>query len=246
METDFAGIRIMKNTFQSVVVLTGAGISAESGLRTFRASDGLWEDHRVEEVATPEAFKRNPALVQRFYNQRRAQLLDGVRPNAGHQALANFEQAFGGDFTLITQNIDNLHEQAGSKNILHMHGELLCIRCAATGRIFPCREALEPERHCPCCGLPGQLRPHVVWFGEMPLYMDEIEQALTACDLFVSIGTSGNVYPAAGFFQMAKARGAHTVELNLEPSLSGSLFDEQHYGPGTEVVPRYFEAVCGR
>ena len=225
------------------VVLTGAGISAESGIRTFRAADGLWEDHRVDEVATPEAFIRDPQLVQRFYNARRAQLLDGIKPNAGHQALAAFEQQHGGEFLLITQNIDNLHEQAGSQNLLHMHGELLKMRCSVSGELFPCEEDLHSERLCACCQQPGQLRPHVVWFGEMPLYMDDIHRALSQCDIFVSIGTSGNVYPAAGFFQVAKQAGAHTVELNLEPSNHGSRFDETHYGPASRVVPEYLSTL---
>jgi NAD-dependent deacetylase len=228
---------------KNVVVLTGAGISAESGIRTFRAADGLWEDHRVDEVATPEAFVRDPQLVQRFYNARRAQLLDGIEPNAGHRALATFEQQHEGEFLLITQNIDNLHEQAGSQNLLHMHGELLKIRCSASGELFPCEEDLHSERHCACCQRPGQLRPHVVWFGEMPLYMDDIHRALSRCDIFVSIGTSGNVYPAAGFFQVAKQAGAHTVELNLEPSNHGSRFDEVHYGPASRVVPEYLSTL---
>ncbi|MBU3070789.1 NAD-dependent protein deacylase [Aestuariicella sp. G3-2] len=236
------------NRFKNVVVLTGAGISAESGIRTFRAADGLWEEHRVEDVATPEAFARDPELVQRFYNARRAQLLDGIQPNAGHQALADFEKAHrqqtpNGQFTLITQNIDNLHEQAGSENLLHMHGELLKVRCSTTEQLFPCHEAIDVDRACPCCQMPGQLRPHVVWFGEMPLYMNEIDQALSQCDLFISIGTSGNVYPAAGFFQMAKQAGAHTVELNLEPSNHGSLFDETHYGPASKIVPEYLGSL---
>ncbi|WP_439133715.1 Sir2 family NAD+-dependent deacetylase [Pseudomaricurvus sp.] len=233
---------------KNIVILTGAGISAESGIRTFRAADGLWEEHRVEDVATPEAFVRDPELVQRFYNARRMQLLDGIQPNAGHLALAEFEKAHkaqtpSGQFTLITQNIDNLHEQAGSRNLLHMHGELLKVRCSATEQLFPCQEAIDVDRACPCCQMPGQLRPHVVWFGEMPLYMDEIDQALSQCDVFISIGTSGNVYPAAGFFQMAKQAGAHTVELNLEPSNHGSFFDEAHYGPASEVVPEYLQSL---
>lgn len=228
---------------QNIVVLTGAGISAESGIRTFRAADGLWEDHRVEDVATPEAFVRDPALVQRFYNARRAQLLDGILPNAGHRALADFERQHPGRFTLITQNIDNLHEQAGSRNLLHMHGELLKVRCSATGKLYPWFTDLHRDQLCDCCQRPGLLRPHVVWFGEMPLYMDEIHEALSQCDLFVSIGTSGNVYPAAGFFQLAKQAGAHTVELNLDPSNHGSRFDEVHYGPATGLVPQYFASL---
>lgn len=228
---------------KNIVVLTGAGISAESGIRTFRAADGLWEEHRIEDVATPEAFHRNPQLVQRFYNERREQLLNGVQPNAGHLALAAFEQRHSGKFTLVTQNIDNLHEQAGSQNLLHMHGELLRVRCSESGRQFDCQEDLSHDRACPCCQLPGTLRPHIVWFGEMPLYMDEIESALSDCDLFVSIGTSGNVYPAAGFFQMAKSVGARTVEINLEPSVNSAQFDETHYGLGSEKVAEFFEQL---
>lgn len=228
---------------RNIVVLTGAGVSAESGIDTFRAADGLWENHRVEDVATPEAFVRNPELVQRFYNQRRAQLLSGIKPNAAHLALANFEAAFKGNFTLVTQNIDNLHEQAGSKNILHMHGELLKIRCQKTGKLFPCLKAIETSQPCPCCDETGNLRPHVVWFGEMPLYMDKIEQALSQCDMFISIGTSGNVYPAAGFYQLAKSYGADTVELNLEPSNHGSQFDQAIYGFASDVVPTFLSGI---
>lgn len=229
--------------FSSIVVLTGAGVSAESGIRTFRAADGLWEEHRIEDVATPEAFKRDPALVQRFYNARRQQLLSGIEPNAAHLALAEFEQNFDGEFTLVTQNIDNLHERAGSRNLLHMHGELLKSRCSNTGQIFSCTADLTTASVCPCCNRPGNLRPHIVWFGEMPLYLDEIEQALSRCDLFVSIGTSGNVYPAAGFFQLAKTYGADTVELNLEPSNQGSQFDRQYYGPATTVVAEFLRTL---
>ncbi len=229
--------------YSSIVVLTGAGISAESGIRTFRATDGLWEDHRIESVATPEAFQRDPALVQRFYNARRQQLLDGIEPNAAHRALAEFEQRFNGEFTLVTQNIDDLHERAGSRNLLHMHGELLKSRCVNSGQCFPCNTDLTTASVCPCCGMAGNLRPHIVWFGEMPLYMNEIEQALSRCDLFISIGTSGNVYPAAGFFQLAKTYGASTVELNLESSIQGSLFDCQHYGPATTVVPAFLRSL---
>lgn len=226
--------------YQSIVVLTGAGISAESGIRTFRASDGLWEDHRIEDVASPEGFFRDPDAVHRFYNMRRHQLLhEGITPNPAHRALADFERRFAGHFTLVTQNIDNLHEQAGSAEPLHMHGELLKIRCQHSGRIFECRSDTATEDLCTCCNQAGNLRPHVVWFGEMPLYMDDIYRALDSCDLFIAIGTSGNVYPAAGFFEVAKAAGAHTVELNLEPSVNGSRFHEQCYGPASRVVPEY-------
>lgn len=231
------------NLPHNIVVLTGAGVSAESGINTFRAADGLWENHRVEDVATPQAFMRNPELVQRFYNQRRSQLLNGIQPNAAHRALAEFEASFEGKFTLVTQNIDNLHEQAGSENVLHMHGELLKVRCKHSGELFPCYDPVEVSQLCACCQQPGNLRPHVVWFGEMPLYMDEIEQALAQADLFISIGTSGNVYPAAGFYQLAKGYGAHTVELNLEPSNHGSQFDQTLYGLASEVVPRFLATL---
>lgn len=227
----------------NIVILTGAGISAESGIRTFRAADGLWEEHRIEDVATPEAFERNPSLVQRFYNLRRSQLLDGIEPNAAHHALADFEKTHHGKFTLVTQNIDNLHEQAGSKSLLHMHGEILKARCRHTDQVVDCNVDIDDDSVCPCCQTPYSLRPHIVWFGEMPLYMTAIEAALTQCDLFVSIGTSGSVYPAAGFFQQAKHAGARTVELNLEPSANSEWFDETHYGLGTDIVPRFFESL---
>ncbi|WP_066016605.1 Sir2 family NAD+-dependent deacetylase [Endozoicomonas atrinae] len=228
--------------YSSIVVLTGAGISAESGIRTFRAGDGLWENHPVEDVATPEGYARNPSLVQRFYNDRRRQL-NSVEPNLAHQALAEFERQFSGSFLLVTQNVDDLHERAGSDRLIHMHGELLKVHCQDTEQVFHWDQDVTVDTRCECCGVAGNLRPHIVWFGEMPLQMDEIYQALSNCDLFVSIGTSGNVYPAAGFFQEAAAAGAKTVELNLEPGNHGSLFDEQRYGPATEVVDRFFSSI---
>ncbi|MFT4861592.1 MAG: NAD-dependent deacetylase [Pseudohongiellaceae bacterium] len=232
----------VNSKFRSIVVLTGAGISAESGIDTFRASDGLWANHPVEDVATPEGFERNPQLVYEFYNARRQQLLsDAVGPNAAHTWLAKFEHDFSGSFMLVTQNVDNLHERAGSKNLLHMHGELLKMRCLNSRLVFDRFEDLSFDSHCPCCRSAGNLRPHIVWFGEMPFHMNQINRALEACDLFVAIGTSGNVYPASGFYQTAKIRRAHTVELNLEST--GSSFDTAHYGPATEVVPRFFESL---
>lgn len=227
--------------YRSIVVLTGAGISAESGLKTFRASDGLWENHRVEDVATPEAFVRNPQLVHQFYNERRRQLLDGVRPNVAHLALAEFERVFPGQFTLVTQNIDNLHEQAGSQNLYHMHGELLQVRCADTHQVYPWQSDTYVDTTCDCCKQPGTLRPHIVWFGEMPFHMHEIERALSQCELFVAIGTSGHVYPAAGFVQTAQAHGADTVELNIEPSAGASFFTKQLHGLASEIVPHFFQ-----
>ncbi len=218
--------------FRNIVVLTGAGISADSGLKTFRGSDGLWEGHRVEDVATPEAFLSNPTLVQNFYNQRRKQLLsEQVKPNPGHHALAELEKHFDGDFLLVTQNVDNLHERAGSKNLLHMHGELVLTRHVET----------EEVKQAPLEITGTEWRPHIVWFGEMPLYMNEIEQALVASDLFISIGTSGHVYPAAGFVEIAKATGSHCIEVNLENTNIASSFHESVRGNASETLPRLFE-----
>ncbi|RZJ93830.1 MAG: NAD-dependent deacylase [Brevundimonas sp.] len=232
----------------NLVVLTGAGVSAESGVRTFRDADGLWEGHRLEDVATPEAFARDPALVQDFYNQRRRQLAT-VQPNAAHHALADLAAAWDGDFLLVTQNVDDLHDRAHALippgrgfELIHMHGELLKASCTATGRVCDWTGDLDPRHDSPFSP-EGRLRPHIVWFGEMPLRMARIEAALAECDLFVSIGTSGAVYPAAGFVQAANLAGARTVEINLEPSLGARLFDEGVYGPATEAVPRFFGSL---
>lgn len=233
MIADFSCIR-------SIVVLTGAGISAESGLSTFRLKDGLWDNHKVEDVATPEAFRRNPDQVHKFYNARRRQL-NSVEPNAAHWALARFEQHFTGNFLLVTQNVDDLHDRAGSKNLIHMHGELLQSRCTECGIIEKIVYDLNTENVCVRCQRTGTIRPNIVWFGEMPLAMETIYDALSQCDLFVSIGTSGNVYPAAGFFQEAKMAGAHTIELNLDPSEGASGFDDRRYGLATELVPDFFQ-----
>lgn len=225
---------------KNIVVLTGAGISAESGLATFRGSDGLWCGHRVEDVATPEAYERNPALVQEFYNIRRAQLKE-VRPNAAHHALARLAAEWRGKFLLVTQNVDDLHGRALSAikpakgfRLIHMHGELKKARCRLSGEVSDCDSDLAAD---------GTLRPHIVWFGEMPLQMEEIDHALRNADLFVSIGTSGNVYPAAGFVQQARYGGAHTLELNLEPSLTHSNFAEVIQGPATQLVPQWVESL---
>ncbi len=225
----------------SLVILTGAGISAESGLRTFRAADGLWEDHRLEDVATPEAFLRDPKLVQRFYNERRRQLRDVV-PNVAHGALARLEREWPGEFLLVTQNVDDLHDRAGSRNLVHMHGELLKARCLDCQGITIWEQDLLSESACPGCGRRGRLRPHIVWFGEMPLYLERIGEALARCDIFAAIGTSGNVYPAAGFVVMAPP-GAHTVELNLEASMVSDAFRERRQGRATELVPEWVEAL---
>ena len=227
---------------RSIVVLTGAGISAESGIETFRAAEGLWANHHVDDVATLEGFARNPQLVYAFYNQRRRQLLTPeISPNAAHSALAKFEHEFGGEFLLITQNVDNLHERAGSENLIHMHGELLKMSCLNSKLIFDVSEDFDYDTQCRCCRSAGNLRPHVVWFGEMPLQMNRINRALENCDMFVAIGTSGNVYPASGFYQTAKIRKARTVELNLERT--GSSFDQHICGPATESVPQFFNSL---
>ena len=219
----------------SIVILTGAGISAESGLPTFRDNGGLWEQHRVEDVATPEAFQRDPALVQRFYNERRRRLSD-VSPNAAHHALADLERGWPGPLLLVTQNVDDLHARAGSQNLVPMHGELLKARCLACGAVSPWAEDILPESRCPKCDRSGQLRPHIVWFGEMPLELDRIFAALEGCGLFIAIGTSGTVYPAAGFVN-AVPQGARTIEINLEISEAGSPFKEQRQGTATGRVP---------
>ena len=229
---------------RSIVVLTGAGISRESGLHTFRDADGIWATVNIEDVATPEAFRRDPVRVQEFYNARRRGLLgNDITPNPAHRALAEFETGFSGRFLLVTQNIDDLHERAGSRNLIHMHGELLKARCEACGNVAEWREDLAVASHCPACAELGGMRPHVVWFGEMPFEMERIYEALEGCDLFVSIGTSGNVYPAAGFVQAARMAGARTVELNLEPSEGATLFEEAVYGPAGTIVPDWFASL---
>lgn len=229
----------------SLVILTGAGISAESGIKTFRDHDGLWENHRIEDVASIDGFRRNPALVQDFYNQRRAQLLEPqIRPNAAHEALARLEREWRGDFLLVTQNVDNLHERAGSRKLIHMHGELLKVRCARTERVFDWNTPIAHDTRCECCNRAGMLRPHIVWFGEMPLEMDRITRALASCELFISIGTSGNVYPAAGFVEMVPGN-ARTIELNLERSSIGSAFLEHRNGPASTTVPAFVSELLG-
>lgn len=231
--------------YNNIIILTGAGLSAESGLDTFRDKDGIWSKYDLNDVATPEGFAKNPALVHRFYNKRRSELL-GAKPNAAHHALAKLESEHAGTVLTVTQNIDHLHEAAGSKNVIHMHGELLkifCIRCDAH---FDWRDDLSTDTQCQNCGATGSLRPDVVWFGEVPYRMDEIISSLMDSDLFISIGTSGNVYPASGFVAGAKDAGARCVELNLEPSEGISYFDEAIHGPATEIVPRFVDELVGK
>ena len=226
----------------NIVILTGAGISAESGVATFRGPEGLWEGHRVEDVATPEAFARDPVLVQSFYDARRAKLAI-VEPNAAHLALARLDAAWPGELLIVTQNVDDLHERAGANRVLHMHGELKSAWCLACDRRLYWEGSLSGRPACPSCGATGRLRPDIVWFGEMPYEMDRIERALMNADLFVSIGTSGAVYPAAGYVQTARYLGARTLELNLEPSQGSHLFHESRIGPAGELVPDWVEEI---
>lgn len=226
----------------SIVILTGAGISAESGLATFRGPDGLWEGHRVEDVCTPQAFARDPALVHQFYDARREKL-GTVQPNAAHEALAKLDREWSGDLLLVTQNVDDLHERAGSKRLLHMHGELASGWCLSCNDRFDWSGPMGTVASCPECGATGTVRPDIVWFGEMPYGLDRIDAALQRCDLFVSIGTSGAVYPAAGFVQTARHCGARTLEMNLEPSLGSFLFVESRTGRAGELVPAWVEQM---
>jgi len=231
----------MKN--KSIVILTGAGISQESGIKTFRDSNGLWENHSLDEVATPEGFSNNPELVYEFYNTRREQLLsDSVKANLAHSALEELEQKWPGDFLLVTQNIDDLHERAGSKKILHMHGELLKMRCLSSGKGFSINSKLTAHNRCTCCAKPNKLRPDIVWFGEMPFHMEEIQKALYNCDYFLSIGTSGQVYPAAGFVQMTKS-DCMKIEINLDPTDVSCSFDKKIIGLATEKVPEVIKSL---
>lgn len=224
-----------------IVILTGAGISAESGIRTFRDFNGLWENHRVEEVASPEGFSENPDLVLRFYNIRRAQMGE-VEPNAAHLALARLEREWPGGVLLVTQNVDDLHERAGTENLIHMHGELRKVRCNRCGVAFSWQGDQSRKDECPRCRRRGGMRPHIVWFGEVPFELERIYQALEACGCFVSIGTSGHVYPAAGFVQEANPY-AYTLELNLEASKGASRFFEQRSGRASELVPAWVDEL---
>jgi len=228
---------------RNIVILTGAGISAESGLATFRGPDGLWEGHRVEDVCTPQALRRDRALVQCFYDQRRA-ALNTVVPNAAHRALARLDREWPGDLLIVTQNVDDLHERAGATRLLHMHGELNSALCEGCGGRMRWTGSLGDSPSCPACQAP-RLRPDIVFFGEVPYAMERIEAALARADLFVSIGTSGAVYPAAGFVQVAHHNGAATLELNLDRSDGSGMFDESRLGPASVLVPRWVDEVLG-
>jgi NAD-dependent deacetylase len=228
-----------------IVILTGAGVSQESGIDTFRQAGGLWEQVNVEDVATPRAFARDPDRVLAFHNDLRRRLQDPrIAPNPAHLALARLEAESREPVLLVTQNVDDLHERAGSRNLLHMHGELLKASCRECLAVQPWERDLTRADACPACGEKA-LRPHVVWFEEMPLHMDEIDKALKRCRLFVSIGTSGNVYPAAGFVRKARKRGARTLELNLEESAGAEAFHQGRYGRASRIVPEWVEEALG-
>lgn len=230
----------------NIVILTGAGMSAESGIATFRAADGLWEGHRIEDVASPQGFERDPARVHAFYNQRRAQLKE-VKPNAGHEALARLEQQWRGDFLLVTQNVDDLHERAGSRRLVHMHGELLKARCEECCAILGWSGELTCGSRCRACGAIGSLRPQIVWFGEYPLEMERIMAALINADWFVSIGTSGVVYPAAGFALQAAGNGkCHLIEVNINATETSRHFHQSLMGPATTEVPKLVDDLLAR
>jgi len=229
---------------QRVVVLTGAGISAESGVRTFRDGDGLWEEHRIEDVATPQAWIADPVLVWRFYQARRRQLLE-VKPNAAHQALATFATKID-HFTLITQNVDDLHERVGNENTIHMHGRLKTLRCEQSGHSeirMNDADFCDEFLYCQCCATPQRVRPDIVWFGEMPMQMEEIYSAVENSDLFIVVGSSGHVYPAAGLVNVANAAGATTILVNLEAPINAGDFDEVHLGKAGELLPGILEAL---
>ena len=232
------------SSIQNIVILTGAGVSAESGIDTFRDAGGLWEQHRVEDVATPEAFARDPDLVLRFYDMRREAIQTKV-PNAAHEALARLDAEWPGELLIVTQNVDDLHERAGAKRLIHMHGEHLNAWCTGCDARVPWTGPLLDRPMCPACGVAGLLRPDIVWFGEMPYRMEDIYRALNRADLFVSIGTSGAVYPAAGFVREARASGARTLELNMEPSQGSHWFDEARHGPAGMLVPAWVEEILG-
>jgi len=226
---------------RDIVVLTGAGISAESGIATFRGPGGLWEGHRVEDVCTPNALARDPVLVHRFYDMRRA-AAGGVQPNAAHRAIARLDDEWTGELLIVTQNVDDLHERAGASRVLHMHGQLNSALCSACGMRADWSGDLAPGTACVQCGAPA-MRPDIVFFGEMPHDMDRIQAAIATCDLFVSIGTSGAVYPAAGFVELANAAGAQTLELNLDPSNVSDRFDESRLGSAGTMVPAWVDEM---
>lgn len=226
----------MDKQYHDILVLTGAGISAESGLATFRSSNGLWNNHKVEDVATIEAFAKNPEYVHDFYNEMKPELL-AAKPNAAHLALAELEQKYSGNVSIVTQNVDTLHEKAGSKKVYHIHGQINQAVCLNCGHILETWGDVDTQTVCANCGVVGMMKPNIVFFGESLLCMNEVERLLNECDLFISVGTSGVVYPAAGFVKVAKAHGAHTMEFNLENTSNNYLFDDHIYGKSGQTLP---------
>lgn len=227
-------------TYKNILVLTGAGISAESGLSTFRSSNGLWNNHRVEDVATIEAFERNAEYVHHFYNEMKPELL-AAQPNRAHLALAKLEREFNGQMNIITQNVDTLHEKAGSRNVYHIHGQINQAVCLNCGRVMETWGDVDTQTTCPVCGISGMMKPNIVFFGEALLCMPEVEKLLARCDLFISVGTSGVVYPAAGFVQAARMHGADTMEFNLESTSNNYLFEHHVLGKCGDTLPDYVE-----
>lgn len=236
---------IIPKNIQNIVILTGAGISAESGIKTFRDQNGLWEEHDIMEVASPQGFERDPDIVYRFYNQRRRQLLsDEVSPNSAHIALKELERKFKGKVNIITQNVDDLHERCGSKNVIHMHGELLKMRCVKSKKVFLIKNDFNIKTTCPCCLENANLRPHIVWFGEMPFLMGKIEQLLNECDLFISVGTSGNVYPAASFVNIATSSSkCLAIEVNKDGTEVSHNFDIHMTGQASVEIPKLVQSI---
>lgn len=232
----------MNKTYSEIVILTGAGISAESGLATFRSADGLWNNHRVEEVATIEAFQRNPEYVHDFYNQMKPELLQ-AKPNPAHLAITRLQKEYPGKVSIVTQNVDTLHEKAGSQNIYHIHGQINQAVCLNCGRVLESWGDITTETACPHCETTGMMKPNIVFFGEIPLYMNQVERLLQNCGLFVSVGTSGVVYPAAGFVQTAKLHGADTWEFNMEQTSNNFYFDHHIFGPAGTTLPRFVDAL---
>lgn len=232
----------MVEKYKNIVILTGAGISAESGLATFRSADGLWNNHRVEDVATIEAYFRNPDYVHQFYNEMRPELF-AAKPNAAHLAITKLQKEYPANTSVITQNVDTLHEKAGNKNIYHIHGQINQIVCLNCGHVFETWGDVSSEDKCEQCGVAGMLKPNIVFFGENLLYMDTVDRLLSSCDLFVSVGTSGVVYPAAGFVQIAKFAGADTIEFNLETTSNNYMFDRHVTGPAGTTLPQFVDEL---
>jgi len=232
----------MPNNYQHIVILTGAGISAESGLATFRASNGLWNNHRVDEVATIEAFQRNPAYVHDFYNELKP-LLNAAKPNPAHLSVTRLQQEYPAKVSVVTQNVDTLHEKAGTQNIYHIHGQINQAVCLNCGHILETFSDVDTETACPHCQIAGMMKPNIVFFGENLLYMDEVDRLLRQCDLFISVGTSGVVFPAANFVQIAKYYGAKTYEFNLETTSNNVYFDHHIYGKAGETLPRFVDEL---